>query len=119
MQSFNYQQRDPKQEKLDRLRQVFYHMHINMELLEACHLISAILVDVASMVNRRLSYHKPPASKAFRKLFVLHERPAFQGPPEKPQDTCVWDLFRGASVSVKAREKVLQRTQSESPRSYL
>nr|CCA25721.1 eukaryotic translation initiation factor 3 subunit C putative [Albugo laibachii Nc14] len=87
MQAFNHQERDFKQERLEHRRQVKYHMHINMDLLETSHLISAILLDVTSMVNLRLSYRKRAVSKANRKLLVFHERLVSQGPPGKLEDT--------------------------------
>lgn len=142
MQSFRYQERDPEQERLERRRQVPHHMHINLDLLETCHLISAMLLDVPSMVNPRLSDRKRPVSKAFRKLLAFHERLVFQGPPENPREhvvaaakllaqgswkkcaellvgLTVWDLFPGAGVSTKVREIVQQKIQVEALRTYL
>ncbi|KAE9331431.1 Eukaryotic translation initiation factor 3 subunit C [Phytophthora rubi] len=142
LQSFRYGERDLEQERLERRRQVPYHMHINLDLLETCHLVSAMLLEVPNMVNSRLSDRKRMVSKAFRKLLEFHERLVFEGPPENPRDHVVaaakllaqgswrksaellvglpvWDLFPGANVSQRVKSMVQHKIQIEALRTYL
>ncbi|KAL3671616.1 hypothetical protein V7S43_003529 [Phytophthora oleae] len=142
LQSFRYGERDLEQERLERRRQVPYHMHINLDLLETCHLVSAMLLEVPNMVNSRLSDRKRMVSKAFRKLLEFHERLIFEGPPENPRDHVVaaakllaqgswrksaellvglpvWDLFPGVNVSQRVKSMVQHKIQVEALRTYL
>ncbi|KAH7474605.1 hypothetical protein PRIC1_013268 [Phytophthora ramorum] len=142
LQSFRYGERDLEQERLERRRQVPYHMHINLDLMETCHLVSAMLLEVPNMVNSRLSDRKRMVSKAFRKLLEFHERLVFEGPPENPRDHVVaaakllaqgswrksaelliglpvWDLFPGVNVSQRVKSMVQHKIQVEALRTYL
>lgn len=142
MQSFRFQERDVEQERLERRRQVPYHMHINLDLLETCHLVSAMLLEVPNMVNSRIAERKRMVSKAFRKLLEYHERLVFEGPPESPRDhvvaaakllaqgswrkcaeliigLSVWDLIPGTGAPKRIREMVQHKVQVEALRTYL
>ncbi|CAI5745012.1 unnamed protein product [Peronospora destructor] len=142
LQSFRFGERDLEQERLERRRQVPYHMHINLDLLETCHLVSAMLLEVPNMVNLHLSDRKRMVSKAFRKLLEFHERLVFDGPPENPRDHVVaaakllaqgswrksaellvglpmWDLFPGVNVNQHVRSMVQHKIQVEALRTYL
>lgn len=81
---FKSYEKDPEQEKIERRRQVPYHMHINPDLLESCHLISAMLLDLPQ-INRPAA-HQQLVSKTFRKYMNSYRQQLFSGPPENTRD---------------------------------
>ena len=58
-----------------------YHMHINLEVLEAFHLLSAMLLEVPAMASHNLEGRKRVISKPFRRLLDNYDRQTFTGPP--------------------------------------
>ncbi|KAL7578472.1 hypothetical protein ACA910_011541 [Epithemia clementina (nom. ined.)] len=88
-------EKSAEQEKAEKRRQVPYHQHINLDLLEACHLISAMLLEVPNMAataaaalegndgNRR---GPRVVSRTFRKFHDQYNHQVFTGPPEQTRD---------------------------------
>ena len=78
----------PEQERLERQRQLPFHMHINLELLECVYLTCSMLLEIpllaqtgsAPDVKRRM------ISKTFRRHLEYHERLTFIGPAENTRD---------------------------------
>lgn len=79
--------RNPEAEKAERRRQVPYHMHINLELLEACHLTAAMLLEVPNMAASELDLRRRRISTAYRKQLDHIDNKAFVGPPENTRDS--------------------------------
>ncbi|KAG9303985.1 hypothetical protein G9A89_005895 [Geosiphon pyriformis] len=83
-----YAQLPPEQEKLDRQRQLPFHMHINLELLECAYLTCSMLLEIPSMAAAGLNpeARKKIISKPFRRMLDYNERQVFSGPPENTRD---------------------------------
>lgn len=78
----------PEQERLERQRQLPFHMHINLELLECIYLTSSMFLEVPLMAQTSSSpeMKRRVISKTFRRMLDYNERQVFTGPPENTRD---------------------------------
>lgn len=143
-----FNDKTPEQEKAEKRRLVPYHQHINLDLLEACHLISAMLLEVPNMAgtitdtadgNRRR--HRV-ISRTFRKFLDMYNHQVFTGPPEQTRDyvmksasallkgdwkNCsdlinamqVWDLVPGEGSAAQIANMLTAKIKVEGLRTYL
>ncbi|XP_013778391.1 eukaryotic translation initiation factor 3 subunit C-like [Limulus polyphemus] len=136
-------ERTAEQEKIEKRRQMPFHKHINLELLECVYLVSAMLLEIPYMAAHELDGRKRMISKSFHHQLRNSERQPLVGPPESMREHVVaaskamrvgnwkqcknyiinekmnakvWDLFHKAD---KVREMICQKIQEESLRSYL
>uniref|UniRef100_A0A8C1GZ44 Eukaryotic translation initiation factor 3 subunit C n=1 Tax=Cyprinus carpio TaxID=7962 RepID=A0A8C1GZ44_CYPCA len=139
----NMQERNAEQEKIEKRRQVPFHMHINLELLECVYLVSAMLLEIPYMAAHEFDARRRMISKQFHHQLRVGERQPLLGPPESMREhvvaaskamkmgdwrTChsfiinekmnskVWDLFPETQC---VREMLVRKIQEESLRTYL
>ncbi|NXH22569.1 EIF3C factor, partial [Bucco capensis] len=137
------QERNPEQEKVEKRRQVPFHMHVNLELLECVYLVAAMLLEIPYMAAHEFDARRRMISKQFHHQLRVGERQPLLGPPESMREhvvaaskamkmgdwrSChgfvvndkmngkVWDLFPQAE---KVRAMLVRKIQEESLRTYL
>lgn len=78
----------PEQEKIERSRQLPFHMHINLDLLECVYLTSSMLIEIPQLAKEEINteLRKQISSRTFRRMLDISERQAFTGPPENKRD---------------------------------
>ena len=83
-----YAQVSPEQERLERQRQLPFHMHINLELLECVYLTCSMLLEIPLLAQTGSApdIRRKIISKTFRRMLEYTERQVFQGPPENTRD---------------------------------
>ena len=141
-----YSDKTPEQEKAEKRRQVPYYQHINLDLLEGCHLISAMLLEIPNIAAASVAGSDPrrtrPISRSFRKYQDIYSHQVFTGPPEQTRDhvmrasnalskgdwkTCVdlctgldvWNLVPGEGSSEGIKTMLASKIKLEGLRTYL
>merc|ERR1719211_210567 len=136
-------ERSVEQEKIEKSRQMPFHMHINLEKLECVYLVSAMLIEIPYLAAHEYDARRRMISKSYYQQLRSSERQALVGPPEsmrehivaaskamrngdwrKARDCIVndkmnakvWDLFYDAD---SVRKMLTRKIQEESMRTYL
>ncbi|XP_078741891.1 eukaryotic translation initiation factor 3 subunit C-like [Lampetra fluviatilis] len=136
-------ERNQEQEKVEKRRQMPFHMHVNLELLECVYLVAAMLLEVPYMAAHEFDARRRMISKQFHHQLRVSERQPLLGPPESMREhvvaaskamkmgdwkACrayilndkmnakVWDLFPKVD---KVRLMLVRKIQEESLRTYL
>merc|ERR1719230_366076 len=135
--------RSSEQEKIEKARQMPFHMHINLELLECVYLVSAMLIEIPYLSAHEYDARRRMISKSYYQQLRSSERQALVGPPESMREHVVaaskamrngdwkkaanyiindkmnakvWDLFYDAD---SVRSMLTRKIQEESLRTYL
>lgn len=139
-----FSDKTPEQEKAEKRRQVPYHQHINLDLLEACHLISAMFLEVPNMAAAGADENsrRRVQSRSFRKYYDIYMRSVFTGPPEQTRDfvmtatkalmkgdwkRCsdllrsleVWNLVAGEDAAEEIKAMLIEKIKQTGLRTYL
>jgi len=136
-------ERSKEQEKVEKQRQMPFHMHINLEVIECVYLVSAMLIEVPYMAAHESDARRRMISKTFYQQLRSSERQSLVGPPESMREhvvaaskamrngnwsACadyiindkmnakVWDLFYEVD---KVRSMLVRLIKEESLRTYL
>ena len=82
-----FQVLSPEQERAEKQRMLPFHMHINIDLLEAVFLVSSMLIEIPLLASIDSEEQKRKAiCKPFRRLLDFADRQVFTGPPESTRD---------------------------------
>lgn len=138
-----------EQEELNKLREMPYHMHINLELLECVYLVSAMLMEVPYMAAHEFDARRRMISKSFHyQLRNSALKYDLLGPPElmrehvvaaskamrrgdwrqcrdfvidKTMNAKVWDRFYNGDQARadRVRSMLTRKIQEETLRTYL
>merc|ERR1719350_510091 len=136
-------ERSQEQEKIEKSRQMPFHMHINLEKLECVYLVSAMLIEIPYLSAHEYDARRRMISKSYYQQLRSSERQALVGPPESMREHVVaaskamrngdwrkardyiinekmngkvWDLFYDAD---SVRAMLSRKIQEESLRTYL
>ncbi|KAJ5090571.1 eukaryotic translation initiation factor 3 subunit EifCc [Penicillium argentinense] len=113
----------PEQERLERQRQLPFHMHINLELLECIYLTSSMFLEVPLMAQTSSApeIRRRMISKTFRRMLDYNERQFLAAGDWKKAASMlasikIWDLMPQPE---KVKEMLSAQTQEEGLRTYL
>lgn len=129
---------NPEVDAIERQRQLPFHMHINLELLECIFLTSSMLLEIPAQAQAGPN-NKKFISRPFRRLLDYNERQAFSGPPENTRDHIMsaakalasgeWEKAKDFILAIKVwdlmvetqdiKDMLIRKIQEEGLRTYL
>jgi translation initiation factor 3 subunit C len=125
-----HQERTAEQERLERRRQIPFHKHINLDLLECVYLVSSMLLEIPDVAANEFSVRKKMISRLFYNQLRKSEEQPLVGLPETTREHVVaaskamrvgkWRLCRDLIINDKVNLKVWNLFhQADSVRSML
>lgn len=132
-------ERSAEQEIIERRRQIPFHMHINLELMECVYLTSAMLLEIPYMAAAETEGRRRMISKSFHYQLKNREKQPLVGPPDSMREHVVaaahamlkgdWKNCRDYILSIKAwdlflnveqlKEMLARKIQEETLRTYI
>lgn len=111
-----HQERTAEQERLERRRQIPFHKHINLDLLECVYLVSSMLLEIPDVAANEFSVRKKMISRLFYNQLRKSEEQPLVGLPETTREHVVaaskamrignWKLCRDLIINEKVSMKV-------------
>lgn len=111
-----HQERTAEQEKMERRRQIPFHKHINLDLLECVYLVSSMLLEIPDVAANEFSVRKKMISRLFYNQLRKSEEQPLVGLPETTREHVVaaskamrvgnWKLCRNLIINPKVDLKV-------------
>lgn len=84
-----HQERTAEQERLERRRQIPFHKHINLDLLECVYLVSSMLLEIPDVAANEFSVRKKMISRLFYNQLRKSEEQPLVGLPETTREHVV------------------------------
>lgn len=110
------QERTAEQERLERRRQIPFHKHINLDLLECVYLVSSMLLEIPDVAANEFSVRKKMISRLFYNQLRKSEEQPLVGLPETTREHVVaaskamrvgnWKSCRDLIINDKVNLKV-------------
>lgn len=111
-----HQERTAEQERLERRRQIPFHKHINLDLLECVYLVSSMLLEIPDVAANEFSVRKKMISRLFYNQLRKSEEQPLVGLPETTREHVVaaskamrvgnWKSCRDLIINEKVNMKV-------------
>lgn len=111
-----HQERTAEQERIERRRQIPFHKHINLDLLECVYLVSSMLLEIPDVAANEFSVRKKMISRLFYNQLRKSEEQPLVGLPETTREHVVaaskamrvgnWKSCRDLIINEKVNLKV-------------